>query len=143
MYSLNKIMLIGYLGADPKYKKTDAGLEIINMSLSTNESYKDSNGEKVEKTEWHNVVCFSKLAEICNRNLKKGSRIYIEGKVKYRKWEDEFGNKKFATDIIADKLLILSAKNESDKTMVSSEKTGKDQSLQEHINDLLDDEIPF
>ena len=100
-------MLIGNLGQDPELRYTGNGTAVCNMRLATNESYKDRDGELVEKTEWHNVVAWARLAEICGEYLKKGSRVYFEGSLQTRSWEDRDGNTKYTTEIKARDMMML------------------------------------
>lgn len=112
MASLNKAMIIGNVGKDPEIKYTQDGTAKASFSLATSESWKDKNtGEKKEITDWHNIVLWGKVAEICAQYVKKGSKVYIEGKSKTRKWQDkETGQDKYITEIIGDRMLLLSGK---------------------------------
>jgi single-strand DNA-binding protein len=111
---LNKVMLIGNLGRDPEVRYTQDGKAIANMSIATTESWKDKHsGEKVDKVEWHRVVFFGKLAEICGEFLTKGSKACIQGKIRTRKWVDKNGEEKYTTEIHADDLLMLDSQNTS------------------------------
>lgn len=110
---VNKVILIGNLGQDPELRYTGSGTAVCNMRLATNESYKDSNGEWVDKTEWHNVVAWSRLAEICNEYLKKGSQVYFEGSLQTRSWEDRDGNTRYTTEIKAREMLMLDSRGET------------------------------
>ena len=104
---VNKVILIGNLGQDPELRYTGSGTAVCNMRLATNESYKDSNGEMVDKTEWHNVVAWARLAEICNEYLKKGSQVYFEGSLQTRSWDDRDGNTRYTTEIKAREMVML------------------------------------
>lgn len=106
--SVNKVILIGNLGQDPELRYTPSGTAVCNMRIATNESYKDSNGEWVDKTEWHNVVAWARLAEICGQYLKKGSQAYFEGSLQTRSWEDRDGNTRYTTEVKAREMMILS-----------------------------------
>jgi single-strand DNA-binding protein len=103
---LNKVTLIGNLGKDPELKYTNSGVAVATFSLATSDSWKDQEGNMQERTEWHNIVAWRKLAEICGQYLKKGSQVYIEGKIQTRSYEKD-GVKKYMTEIIADQLLML------------------------------------
>jgi single-strand DNA-binding protein len=106
--SLNKVMLIGNLGKDPEIRYTGAGLPVATFSLATNESWKDQEGNLQERTEWHNIVAWSKLAEICQQYLKKGKKIYIEGRIQTRSYDDKnTGTKKYMTEIVAANMIML------------------------------------
>ena len=104
---LNKTMLIGHLGADVELRATRAKTPVVNFRLATTERWKDSQGYLHESTEWHRVVAFGRLAEICGEYLAKGSRVYVEGRLQTRKWEDRDGNSRFTTEIIARELKML------------------------------------
>lgn len=107
---VNKATLIGRLGKDVDVKYTPDGSMVTNFSMATDETWKDKNGEKVQKTEWHRIVTFGKLAEICGNYLKKGSLIFIEGKIQTRSWEDKDGVKKYTTEIVASTMKMLDSK---------------------------------
>jgi single-strand DNA-binding protein len=112
--SINKVLLIGNLGADPEMRSTANGDAICNLRLATNESWKDRHtGEQRESTEWHTVVLYRKLAEIAERYLKKGARIYIEGRVRYRKWQDKNGIERTSTEIEASSMTMLDSRGGS------------------------------
>ena len=113
MGSLNKAMIIGRLGDDPDVRYTQSNTAIANMSIATSERYKTKEGEKKERTEWHRVVAWGRLAEICQEYLRKGSKVYIEGQLQTRKWEDKEGNTKYSTEIRGYKMLMLDSKGES------------------------------
>ena len=108
--SVNKVILVGRLGKDPEVKYTQGGTPVAKFTVATNEVWKDQNGEKQERTEWHNIVAWTKLAEICGQYLNKGSRVYIEGRIQTRSWEDKEGNKRYTTEIRADSMVMLSGK---------------------------------
>lgn len=110
--SINKVMLIGRLGKDPEMRYLDNNVALARFPLATSESYKGNNGERVEKTEWHNVVVWRKLAEIAGQYLKKGSQIYIEGKLRTRNWDDNNGEKRYATEVVADDFRMLDRKSD-------------------------------
>jgi len=136
---VNKVILIGRLGADPEIRFTPDGTMVANLRLATDESYKNKDGEKVQKTEWHRIVAFRKLAEICQSYLTKGKQIYIEGRLQTRTWDDKDGIKRSTTEIIASNMRMLDSKGQ-----------GK---IQEGWNDqgaaysetgaALDDDVPF
>jgi single-strand DNA-binding protein len=107
---VNKVILIGNLGQDPELRYTGSGTAVCNLRLATNESYKDSNGELVEKTEWHSVVAWARLAEICGEYLKKGSQVYFEGSLQTRQWEDRDGNTRYTTEVKAREMMMLDNK---------------------------------
>ena len=110
MAGVNKVMLIGNLGKDPEVRYIDNGVAVANFSLATTENYKNKEGERVSQTEWHNIVLWRGLAEVAEKYLKKGSSVYIEGKIKNRKWEDKEGNTRYNTEILADYMTMLGGK---------------------------------
>ena len=144
---VNKVILVGTLGQDPDTRYTPSNAAVANLSIATNESWKDKQtGEQKEKTEWHRVVMFNRLAEIATEYLRKGSQIYIEGKIQTRKWEDKDGNDRYTTEIVANEMQMLggrSAGNTSSSSMnsTSSEEISSPKNPQE--NDDFDDDIPF
>lgn len=107
---VNKVILIGNVGADPDVKYLDGGVAVARFSLATTESYKNKNGERIDQTEWHNIVLWRGLAEIAEKYVKKGMRIYIEGRLRNRSWEDQSGVKKYITEIQGDTMQMLSPK---------------------------------
>ncbi|PSQ70894.1 MAG: single-stranded DNA-binding protein [Bacteroidetes bacterium QH_9_67_14] len=104
---VNKVMLIGNLGQDPELNYTGSGTAVCNLRLATDESYKDDNGELVERTEWHDIVAWERLAEICDEYLVKGSRIYCEGSLQTSTWEDRDGNTRYSTEIKMRNMMML------------------------------------
>ena len=104
---VNKVILIGRLGADPEVRYTQDGSMVTNFNLATDEQWKDKSGEKVQKTEWHRIVTFKKLAEICGKYLAKGKLVYIEGKIQTRAWDDKDGVKRYTTEIVANNMQML------------------------------------
>ncbi len=110
MAGVNKVILVGNLGKDPEVRHLENGTAVANFPIATSESYKDKEGNRVDQTEWHNVVVWRKLAEIAESYLKKGSQIYLEGKLRTRSWEDQQGNKKYTTEVVADTFTMLGKK---------------------------------
>ena len=110
MASVNKVILIGNLGRDPETRFMPDGGAVTNVSIATTETWKDKNGEKQEKTEWHRVAFFGKLAEIAGEYLKKGSQVYVEGRLQTRKWQDKDGQDKYTTEIVADRMQMLGSR---------------------------------
>ncbi len=109
--SLNKVQLIGNLGKDPELSYTSSGVAVAKFSIATGERWKDQEGNMQERTEWHNIVAWRKLAEICGQYLKKGSKVYLEGKLQTRSWDDKnTGVKRYTTEIVADDLIMLDGK---------------------------------
>jgi single-strand DNA-binding protein len=105
--SVNKVILVGNLGKDPELRYTPSGAAVATFSLATTERYKDRDGNRQEKTEWHNVVVWRQLAEICGKFLHKGKQVYIEGKIQTRSYDDRDGNKRYITEIVADQMQML------------------------------------
>lgn len=110
---LNKAILIGNLGADPESRYTQNGTQVVNFNLATTEKWKGQDGQVQESTEWHRIVVWNKLAEICANYLEKGSKVYIEGKIQTRKWSDQNGNDRYTTEIVAREMKMLSPKGQS------------------------------
>ena len=136
---LNKVLILGNLGADPDIKYTQAGSPVANLSIATSESWKDkTTNEKVEKVEWHRVVVFGRLAEIAEQYLKKGSKIFVEGKLQTRDWEDSEGKKRYTTEVIAREMTMLDSKGDSN---ASSPQPSNSDSKQD--NDKFEEDIPF
>ena len=104
---LNKVMIIGRLGRDPELRYTQSGSPVVSLRIATDESYTDKDGQRVERTEWHSVVVFQRSAEICNQYLRKGSLVYVEGKLTTRKWQDQNGQDRYTTEIRADRVQFL------------------------------------
>ena len=120
MAGVNKVILVGNLGKDPEVRYLDNGVAVANFSLATTENYKNKQGERVSQTEWHNIVLWRGLAEVAEKYLKKGSSIYIEGKIKNRKWEDKDGNTRYNTEILGDNMTMLGAKQSSEETSLKT-----------------------
>lgn len=106
----NKVQLIGNLGMNPEIKNLDSGKKLAKFSIATNESYKNAKGEKIEETQWHNLVAWGKTAEIIEKYLKKGSEIAVEGKLVNRNYDDKDGNKRYVTEILVNEILMLGGK---------------------------------
>lgn len=106
----NKVQLIGHLGADPEIKTFDSGKKKVKLSLATSENYKSATGEKIEQTQWHNLIVWGKTADIAEKYLHKGSELAIEGKLSYRSYDDKNGDKKYITEIIVNELMMLGKK---------------------------------
>ena len=108
MASVNKVILIGNLGKDPDFRVTPGGQPVAGFSIATSERWNDKSGQKQERTEWHNIVLWNRLAEIANQYLKKGSAVYIEGRLQTRSWEDKDGNKRYTTEVVGNSMQMLS-----------------------------------
>ena len=138
MAGVNKVILIGNLGKDPEVRYLDSGVAVANFSLATTESYKNKEGERVSQTEWHNIVLWRGLAEVAEKWLKKGSSVYIEGKIRSRKWEDKEGNARYTTEILADNMTMLGKKEDS-----SAEKTETTPEQESIPQEEKGDDLPF
>lgn len=142
---VNKVILIGNMGRDPEVRYTPNGLAVANITIATSEAWKDKQtGENQERTEWHRIVMYARLAEIAGEYLRKGSKVYIEGRLQTRKWQDKNGQDRYTTEIIADSLQMLDSKGGS------GQQTAPGATNQEEITDkqaanveTLDDDIPF
>lgn len=110
--SVNKVILVGRLGKDPEVRFTSGGQAVANFTMATDYSYKDRNGERQKRTEWHRIVAWRKLAEIVQQYLKKGSLIYIEGRIETREWQDKEGQKRYTTEIIANEMRMLGGRGD-------------------------------
>ncbi|XCN73093.1 MAG: single-stranded DNA-binding protein [Candidatus Electrothrix aestuarii] len=109
---INKVILIGNLGADPELRYTQSGVAVANFRVATTERWKGQDGQMQEQTEWHTIVAWQRLGEICNEYLHKGSKVYIEGKLQTRKWQDQNGNDRYTTEIIAREMKMLTPRGE-------------------------------
>ncbi len=107
MAAINKVILIGNLGADPEIRYTPSGTAVANFSVATSEKWVNKQGEKQERTEWHRIVAWGKLGEFCGQYLAKGKQVYVEGRLRTRSWEDRDGNKRWTTEVIAQRLQLL------------------------------------
>lgn len=114
--SVNKVILIGRLGKDPELKYTPSGVAVAKFSIATDEVFKDKTGEQQKRTEWHNIVAWNKLAEICGEYLTKGKQVYIEGSIQSRQWEDQSGNKRTSYEIVARQMTMLGSKSDSERS---------------------------
>jgi len=113
--SVNKVILVGNLGKDPEVKYTPSGVPVAKFSLATNERYKDKSGEWQDRTEWHNIVAWQRLAEIVGEYVKKGSKVYVEGRLQTSSWEDkQSGEKKYRTEIVVNDLVLLSGRGDAE-----------------------------
>ena len=136
---LNKVMIIGRLGADPELRYTQGGQAVCSLRIATDESYTDRNGNRVESTEWHRVVAFQRAAENCNQYLNKGSLVYVEGKLATRKWTDQNGQERYTTEIRADRVQFLDRKENTQHPAQRRERS-RDYS---RGNDNTSDDCPF
>ena len=140
MAGVNKVILIGNLGKDPEVRYLDSGVAVANFSLATTENYKNKEGERVSQTEWHNIVLWRGLAEVAEKWLKKGSSVYVEGKIRNRKWEDKEGNTRYTTEILGDNITMLGKKNDNSSDAPESTVTTTEESIPEAEKG---DDLPF
>ncbi len=141
---INKVILVGRLGRDPELRYTPSGTAVANFSMATDERW-TSNGETQSRTEWHNIVVWSKLAEICNQYLTKGRLIFIEGRLQTRDWEDKDGNKRRTTEIVATDMKMLGGRREDAPVgqTVAAETGSSSESSNDMEVGITDDDIPF
>ena len=139
---INKVTLVGNLGADPETRDTRAGDPVVNMRIATSESWTDKQGERQERTEWHTVTVFGKLAGVCAKYLRKGSRVYIEGSLRTEKWTDNSGAERYTTKVVARELLMLDGRDDrqspSTPRQPASDAVARTEAALE-----FDDDIPF
>lgn len=152
--SVNKVILLGNLGKDPEIRSLEGGAKVAKFPLATSETYKDKAGNKVEQTEWHNVVVWRGLAEIAEKYLRKGNSVFIEGKIRTRSWDDKDGNKKYTTEIVADNLTLVGGKRDDqnqggyNSNPASSENSYTENKQPSAVNDAAasdggDGDLPF
>lgn len=138
--SLNKVMLIGNTGKDPEIRHLENESMVANFPLATTERYKDKNGEWQEQTEWHNIVCWRTLAERVEKYVKKGSQLFVEGKIRTNNWVDQSGQKRYSIEILADNIQLLGKKSESQTTTQNIQQIV---ALADASNQDLPDDLPF
>jgi len=126
MASVNKVILVGNLGRDPEMRYMPSGDALASFSIATTDNWKDKNGQKQERTEWHRISMFGKLAEIAGEYLKKGSSVYIEGRLQTRKWQDKEGNERQTTEVVADRMQMLGGRGGSNTYEVMDEDMNQD-----------------
>jgi single-strand DNA-binding protein len=146
--SVNKVILIGNLGKDPELRYTPGGAAVVNFPIATNERWKDKEGNQQERTEWHNIVLWGRLAEIANDYLKKGSSVYIEGRLQTRNWEDRDGNKRYTTEIVGNQMQMLGRGEAGGGGRVAETKAGEDFGPGPGVDEekgggQVDDDLPF
>jgi single-strand DNA-binding protein len=149
MASVNKVILIGNLGADPEVRYLPSGEAVANLRIATTEQWKDKNGDKQEATEWHRVSFFGRQAEVCGQYLKKGSSVYVEGSIRTRKWQDQSGQDRYSTEIRGDRMQMLGGRGAGGSAdydaPVSDSGRGRSggQGSSGGGFDAMDDDIPF
>lgn len=143
MAGINKAILLGRLGKDPEIRYTAEGTAVANFSIATSDEWKDkTTGEKKERTEWHRVVAWGKLGELCGEYLSKGRQVFIEGRIQTKEWEDREGNKRYTTEIVASDVQFVGSRESSDRPRPSFEPTPPDRS-DPSFPETQDDDIPF
>lgn len=145
--SLNKAMIIGNLGADPEVRTTPGGTRVATLSVATSRSWTGRTGDQQERTEWHRIVAWDRLAEICERYLKKGDRVYVEGRIEYRQWEGKDGQTRYTTEIRAREMVMLGSRGEAGAEQGAPVPAGRpaEGEYSEFSNDALagEDDLPF
>jgi len=145
--SVNKVILIGNLGKDPEVRHLENGLTVANFSIATSEVYTDRNtGQKVEHTDWHDIVVWRGLADIVDKYVKKGYKVYVEGKLKKRSWQDKEGHTRYATEVVADELSILSRPEQKTQTPNDPYDSAGTPDPPSRVDDIIksdDDDLPF
>jgi single-strand DNA-binding protein len=132
--SVNKVIILGRLGQDPEMKYTPSGSAVCNFSLATTENWTDKSGQKQEKTEWHKIVVWGKLAELCNQYLAKGRQAFIEGKLQTRSWDDKEGQKRYTTEILATTVQFIGGAKDAVNTKSVDQTAGMNQNPVSHEN---------
>ncbi|GMR08107.1 MAG: hypothetical protein BMS9Abin26_1112 [Gammaproteobacteria bacterium] len=147
---INKVILVGHLGRDPEVRYTPSGSAVANVSIATSDSWKDKNtGEQHDRTEWHRVVFFNRLAEIVGEYLKKGAQVYVEGRLQTRKWQDKEGNDKYTTEIVANEMQMLGGRGSSsggkdfNQDSAATPQAAAQATTATTAADDFDDDIPF
>lgn len=144
MSGINKVILIGRLGNDPEVKTIGQGSTVAQFNIATSETWIDKNNQKQERTEWHRIVVWNKLAEICGKHLAKGRQVYVEGRLQTRQWEDKQGQKRYTTEIVANTVQFLGSPNEARSNMGAQQSGGDDfQDFGPEPSFNSSDEIPF
>ena len=138
MASVNKAILVGNLGDDPEQRFTPSGTAVANFRLATHEQWTNKDGERAERTEWHRIVAWGRLGEICGEYLHKGSQVYIEGRLQTRSWEDRDGNKRYTTEIVAQTMQMLGSPAKAGKAKTQDESFPSEEPMA-----IPDDDIPF
>jgi single-strand DNA-binding protein len=148
---VNKVILIGHLGQDPQQRAMPSGKAVVNLRVATTEQWRDKQtGENKENTEWHNVVMFDRLAEIAAEYLRKGSQIYVEGRIRTRKWQDKEGNDRYSTEVIANEMNMLGGRGGGDRSAAPPQERSRDRGEEQvsrpepaGVAESFDDDIPF
>jgi len=138
MTGVNKVILLGRLGRDPEVRYTPSGTAVANFSIATSEQWNNKDGEKQERTEWHKIVAWKRLGEICGEYLHKGSQVYIEGRIQTKSWEDRDGNKRYTTEVIAQNMQMLGSADKGGRAQTTDERFP----VEEPVT-VPEDDIPF
>lgn len=143
--SVNKVLLIGRLGSNPEIRHTSGGTAVANFNMATSENWNDKNGQKQERTEWHRIVVWGKLAELCEKYLSKGRQCYIEGRLQTRSWDDKDGNKRYTTEVVASSVQFLGSSPSASAGAGAAADMGQDLPNIPQASDsaFTEDEIPF
>jgi single-strand DNA-binding protein len=147
MAGVNKVIIVGNVGRDPEVRYTQSGRAVASFSVATSERFQDKEGQTQERTEWHRVVAWARLAEICGEYLRKGKQVYVEGRLQTRDWEDKDGHKRYTTEVIANVMQMLGRRGEDSGSFSEDTSTrgasGADPTSQAPASSAGDDEIPF
>jgi single-strand DNA-binding protein len=143
MSGVNKVILVGNLGSDPTLRYTPNGTPVCNFNIATTERFTNKEGTKEARTEWHRIVAWSRLAEICNEYLKKGKQVYIEGRLQTRSWEDKDGNKKFTTEVVALNMVMLGRAGEAPIDVPAQDFPPEESGAPAPTPAANDDDLPF
>lgn len=141
--SVNKVILVGNLGDDPEVRFIPNGTAVANFSVATSEQWDDKEGQRQEKTEWHRIVVWAKLAELCGEYLGKGKKVYVEGRLQTRKWDDKDGNTRYSTEVVAQQVVFLSPSDGSASPNSNKGESARPQGGTYHKKPVEDDDIPF
>jgi len=150
--SINKVILVGNVGKDPEIRHLDSGVAVANFPMATSENYTAKNGDKVESTEWHNIVAWRGLAEVVEKYVTKGRQLYIEGKIKTRSWDDKEGNKRYTTEIVADVMQMLGTRADNQSSNKPDTQSNNSQGGSDNFEGVSepdtddqggDDDLPF
>ena len=143
---VNKVTLIGNLGNDPELRSTQSGSAVANITLATSESWRDKETQETkERVEWHRVIVFGRLAEVVNEYLRKGSQVYVEGRIQTRKWQDKDGNDRYTTEIVANEMQMLGSRGTNSESPANQQSASTSQPASQSaiVNEPFDDDIPF
>ncbi len=146
MASINKVILIGNLGKDPELRRTPNGASVVSFPLATKDRWKDKDGERQDRTEWHNIVAWNKLADLANQYLKKGRAAYVEGRIATRSWDDKDGNKRYKTEIVANQIQFLGSSSASASDTSSSVPETENNDIADSVREpdpVVEDDLPF